>query len=270
MASGGPAVRPSGAQVAPRTGAMLGGSSPRKTRAVKALPRLRRPGHIALERPTAFGGPGQNVAPTDPTMLGVHAPAPMVGQCLPGYAGYGASFRCPTPTGAGYVLPPAGVSSPTAVCPVPSTSRALGSVRAGQPTSAVRARLPGAGRGMHSGARRHPQGPGASNTGCLSAKPRATRAVSSGTCEPGWGLRDRALAPHTRGGPMAFPWIPREREFATSILNRGGGKLSSKRGARHTSRGHVSPHSQEERHGPHDRRLPSLPLPCQRPQRPGP
>src|SRR5262249_27599815 len=35
--------------------------------------------------------------------------------------------------------------------------------------------------------------------------------------------------------------------------------------SRHTSRGHVSTHSQEERHGPHDCILPQWALPYQRP-----
>ena len=42
----------------------------------------------------------------------------------------------------------------------------------------------------------------------------------------------------------------------SSTPNRGGVKLSSKRGSRHPSRGNVSTHRQEERHGPHDDILP--------------
>src|SRR5215471_3056609 len=56
----------------------------------------------------------------------------------------------------------------------------------------------------------------------------------------------------------------------SSTPNRGAVKLSSKRGSRHTSRGTVSTHSQEERHGPHNGMLPPSALPCQRPNRPGP
>src|SRR5215216_5526024 len=57
--------------------------------------------------------------------------------------------------------------------------------------------------------------------------------------------------------------------FGSSTSNRGAVKLSSKRGSRHTSRGNVSPHSQEDRHGPHNGILPQYALPCERPNRPG-
>src|SRR5262249_29692464 len=57
--------------------------------------------------------------------------------------------------------------------------------------------------------------------------------------------------------------------LGSSTPNRGRVKLYRKRGSRHTSRGNVSTHSQEERHGPHDDILPQLGLPCQRPNRPG-
>jgi hypothetical protein len=42
----------------------------------------------------------------------------------------------------------------------------------------------------------------------------------------------------------------------SSTLNRGAGKLQRKQGSRHTSRGNVSTHSQENCHGPHDCILP--------------
>src|SRR5215510_15387410 len=59
------------------------------------------------------------------------------------------------------------------------------------------------------------------------------------------------------------------RSTGSSIPNRGAVKLSSKQGSRHTSRGNVSTHSQEERHGPHNGILPQYALPCERPNRPG-
>src|SRR4029453_8401458 len=55
----------------------------------------------------------------------------------------------------------------------------------------------------------------------------------------------------------------------SSTPNRGAVKLYSKRGSRHTSRGIVSTHSQEERHGPHNGILPQSALPCERQNGPG-
>src|SRR5215813_7859463 len=57
-------------------------------------------------------------------------------------------------------------------------------------------------------------------------------------------------------------------QFGSSTPNRGAVTLSSKRWSRHTSRGNVATHSQEERHGPHNGILPPSTLPCERPNRP--
>src|SRR5262249_12520102 len=98
-----------------------------------------------------------------------------------------------------------------------------------------------------------------------------TQMATAYSCHGSRSYRSHLVAGRTAHVPR-LAVFPNKRDTTptdSATPNRGAVTLSSNRGSRHTSRGNVSVHSQEERHGPHNGILPQSALPCERPNRPG-